>query len=165
MLAQAAHVPPLTAVIDPGNPVFLPPGDMPARIAAECRRTGQQPPRSPAATVRCILDSLALAHRAAIGQVQDLSGCHVDVVHVVGGGARNELLCQLTADACGLPVDAGPVEAAALGNILVQARMLGAAPGDLGGMRALLRDTQRVRRFQPASDGRPWQAAADRIRT
>jgi rhamnulokinase len=85
-------------------------------------------------------------------------------VHVVGGGSRNALLCQLTADACGLPVVAGPAEAAALGNILVQARSLGAAPTDLEGMRSLLRTTQQLRRFEPArGDARAWDAAARRI--
>jgi rhamnulokinase len=163
LLGEAARVPPLHAVIDPDNPVFLPPGDMPSRIARECRRTGQTPPRDQAETVRCIMDSLALAHRRAILQVQELSGRHVDTVHVVGGGARNALLCQLTADACGLPVEAGPVEAAALGNILVQARSLGAAPGDLEGMRALLRTTQAARRFQPGDGGSQWRAAAKRL--
>jgi rhamnulokinase len=75
----------------------------------------------------------------------------VDTVHIVGGGARNALLCQLTADACGLPVIAGPAEAAALGNVLVQARSLGVGPADLDGMRALVRDTQPLRRFEPAA--------------
>jgi rhamnulokinase len=163
LLAEAARVPALRAVIDPDDPVFLPPGDMPARIADACLSTGQRPPASPAETVRCILDSLALAYRHAISEVQDLSGCAVDTVHVVGGGSRNSLLCQLTADACGLPVVAGPAEAAALGNILVQARSLGAAPADLAGMRALLRATQRLRRYEPASDNaRAWDAAARR---
>jgi rhamnulokinase len=88
----------------------------------------------------------------------------VDVVHVVGGGSRNALLLQLTADACGLPVVAGPTEAAALGNILVQARVLGAAPGDLDGMRALLRATQPLGRFEPSGVGAAaWDAAARRV--
>jgi rhamnulokinase len=87
----------------------------------------------------------------------------VDTVHIVGGGARNALLCQLTADACGLPVVAGPVEAAALGNVLVQARALGAAPDDLGGMRQLLRRTQHLRRFGPSQGRtRAWDEAARR---
>jgi rhamnulokinase len=164
LLTEAAEVPPRLAVVDPDDPVFLPPGDMPARIAEACRRTGQQAPRGPAETVRCIVDSLALAYRRAIRQVQELSGRSVDTVHVVGGGARNALLLQLTADACGLPVVAGPVEAAALGNILVQARSLGAAPADLDGMRALLRATQELRRFEPASgQAKAWAAAAGRL--
>lgn len=113
--------------------------------------------------VRCILDSLALAYRWAIRQAEELSGQPVDVVHVVGGGARNTLLMQLTADACGRPVVAGPTEAAALGNILVQARTLGAAPGDLDGMRALLRATQPLQRFEPSGDTAAWDAAARRV--
>jgi sugar (pentulose or hexulose) kinase len=163
LLTEAARRPPLGTVVDPDDPVFLPPGDMPARIAAAARRTGQPPPADPPAVARCILDSLALAYRQALIQVQELSGRHIDVVHVVGGGARNDLLLQLTADACGLPVVAGPAEATALGNILVQARALGAAPGDLAGLRALLRSTQPLRRFEPSGDPAAWDAAAARI--
>ena len=163
LLAAAAREPALACVIDPDDPAFLPPGDMPARVADACRRTGQRPPDGRAGTVRCILDSLALAYRRTVRQVQELSGRHADVVHLVGGGARNELLCQLTADACGLPVVAGPVEASALGNVLVQARALGSAPGDLDGMRALVRASQPLRRFEPRGDGSGWQAAAGRL--
>ena len=163
LLAAAAEAPALRAVIDPDDPHFLTPGDMPGRIAHACRRTGQDPPADPGATVRCILDSLALAYRRTIAEVQELSGRHVDTVHIVGGGARNALLCQLTADACGLPVVAGPVEAAALGNVLVQARALGAAPDDLAGMRQLLRQTQNLHRFAPSHGrARAWDEAAGR---
>src|SRR5580693_1402592 len=164
LLDEAARMPPLQVVVDPDDPVFLPPGDMPARIAGAARRTGQRPPADPPAVVRCILDSLALAYRARLRDVQELSGRAVHTVHVVGGGVRNTLLLQLTADACGLPVVAGPAEAAALGNILVQARALGAAPGDLDGMRALLRATQPLRRFEPSPGAAAgWDAAAARI--
>ena len=164
LLAAAARAPARQAVIDPDDPVFLPPGDMPGRIAEACHRTGQPAPPDAPAVVRCILDSLALAYRRAIRQAQQLSGQQVDVVHVVGGGARNELLMQLTADACGRPVVAGPTEAAALGNILVQARALGAAPGDLAGMRALLRATQPLRHYRPTPGTTAgWDAAADRV--
>jgi rhamnulokinase len=93
-----------------------------------------------------------------------LSGREVEVVHVVGGGARNALLCQLTADACGLPVVAGPVEATALGNALVQARALGAVQGDLTALRALLRTTQQLTRYEPQGDERAWAAAERRVR-
>jgi rhamnulokinase len=136
---------------------------MPSRIAAACRALGQPPPDGPAQTARCILDSLALAYRNAVIDVQELSGRAVDAIHLVGGGSRNELLCQLTADACGLPVVAGPAEATAIGNILVQARALGAAPADLDGMRALVRDTQPLRRYEPAGAGASWAAAAVRL--
>jgi rhamnulokinase len=158
-------VPPLRAVLDPDDPAFLAPGDMPSRIARACEQTGQRPPQNPAETVRCILDSLALAYRRTILELQALSGRHVDTVHVVGGGARNALLCQLTADACGLPVMAGPVEATALGNILVQARALGAAPTGLDGMRSLVRATHRLRLFKPAVGAvQAWENAARRLR-
>jgi rhamnulokinase len=163
LLRDAAAVPPRTFLIDPDDQTLLHPGDMPARIADACRRTGQSPPRTPAETVRCILDSLALAYRGALRTAQQLAGRHVDVVHLVGGGVRNELLCQLTADACGLPVEAGPVEAAALGNVLVQARAVGAVPGDMAGLRALLRRTQQVRRYEPRGRSSAWDDAERRL--
>jgi rhamnulokinase len=159
LLARAAREPAFAAVVDPDDPAFLPPGDMPGRIAAWCRRTGQPEPRSPAAVTRCVLDSLALAHRRTLRQAVELTGRDVEVVHVVGGGARNALLCQLTADACGLPVLAGPVEATALGNVLVQAHALGAVGGGLDGMRALAARAERVTRYEPRGDGRAWADA------
>jgi rhamnulokinase len=163
VFVEAARLPALTAVIDPDDPVFLPPGDMPARIAEFCRRTNQKPPATPAETVRCILDSLALAYRRALRRARQLSGRHVDVVHLVGGGARNVLLCQLTANACGLPVVAGPVEATALGNILIQARALGAVDGDLTTLRALLRSSQPLTHYTPRGTDAAWRAAEQRL--
>jgi rhamnulokinase len=163
LLHLAAQVPAFSTVIAVDDPVLLRPGDIPARIADLARRTGQTPPRSQPETVRCIVESLALAHRSTLQDAQRLSGHDVDVVHLIGGGARNELLCQLTADACGLPVEAGPVEASALGNVLVQARAIGAAAGDLPGLRALLRGTQVIRRYEPTGRTADWAAAAGRL--
>jgi sugar (pentulose or hexulose) kinase len=166
LLAEASRVPRLKFLINPDDPVFLPPGDMPARIVSWLAARGEPSPDEPAETVRCILDSLAVAHRRAIRTAQALAGRHADVVHIVGGGSRNWLLCQLTADATGLPVIAGPAEATALGNALVQARALGAAPGDLAGMRALLRSTQSLRSYSPSgrrADAAAWSAAESRI--
>ncbi|SEG80285.1 rhamnulokinase [Thermomonospora echinospora] len=162
LLEAAAEVPPFQAVVNPDAPEFLPPGDMPARIADHCRATGQRPPATQAETVRCIMDSLALGHRAAVRQAMELSGRQVDVVHLVGGGSRNALLCQLTADACGLPVVAGPVEATTLGNVLVQARAFGVVK-DLAEMRELVAATQPLRRYEPAGDEHAWAAAASRV--
>ena len=136
---------------------------MPSRIASACTRTGQSSPRTRAETVRCILDSLAVAYRRAVRQAADLAGRQVDVIHLVGGGAQNDLLCQLTADACGVPVLAGPVEATALGNVLVQARTLGAVDGDLGAMRSLVSRTQRIVRYEPRGDDGAWAAAESRV--
>ncbi|QKV81016.1 rhamnulokinase family protein [Amycolatopsis sp. Hca4] len=163
LLAAAAAAPPLAAVVDIDAPEFLPPGDMPSRIEAACRATGQRPPADRPAVVRCIVDSLALAHRRTIHEAARITGRQVDVIHLVGGGARNELLCQSTADACGVPVLAGPVEAAALGNVLVQARALGEDLPDLAAMRALVRETQQIRRYDPSGTG-DWAAAEARLR-
>jgi len=163
LLREAAREPAFAAVVDLDDPAFRPPGDMPARIAAACRATGQPEPATPAAVVRCILDSLAVAHRRAVREAQELSGRHADAVHVVGGGARNTLLCQLTADACGLPVLAGPVEATALGNVLVQARAAGALTGGLCTLRNLLVETQEIVRYQPGGDPERWRLAERRL--
>jgi rhamnulokinase len=163
LLQRAARAPAFGSVIDPDDPAFLPPGDMPARIDEACRSQGQPIPADPVQTIRCIVDSLALAHRRAVRQAQELSGHEVDVIHVVGGGARNALLCQLTADACGLPVIAGPVEATALGNTLVQARTLGVLDGGLLRLRDLLVRTQQLRRFEPRGERRAWDAAERRV--
>ncbi|TDC44706.1 rhamnulokinase, partial [Actinomadura sp. KC345] len=161
LLAEAGRVPGLRRLVDPDDPEFLPPGDMPARIAAHCRRRGFPEPAGRAETVRCILDSLALAHRATLREASRLSGREIDVIHLVGGGSRNDLLCRLTADAAGLPVVAGPVEATALGNVLIQARAHGAV-GDLAESRALVAGTQSLRRYEPSGDESAWAAAAGR---
>ncbi|GAA3959931.1 rhamnulokinase family protein [Actinomadura viridis] len=163
LLAEAERVPALRSLVDPDDPEFLPPGDMPSRIAAHCVRRGFPEPRTRAEVVRCVLDSLALAHRRTLREAVRLSGREVEVVHLVGGGSRNDLLCRLTADACGLPVVAGPVEATALGNVLVQARAHGVV-GDLAEMRDLVARTQTLRRYEPGGDAAAWAEAADRLR-
>jgi rhamnulokinase len=149
LLIAAADLPAGGPAIDPDDPIFLPPGDMGTRIVDACVRSDQAPPTTRPAIVRCILDSLAAAYARTIRDAVRLSGRPVQVVHLVGGGARNALLCQLTADACELPVLAGPVEATALGNVLVQARARGLLAGDLETLRALVRSTQDVRRYEP----------------
>ena len=162
LLREAAGVAPLRSVVDAGDAAFLAPGRMPERIAEACRSSGQPVPGTPAEVTRCILDSLALAHRRAVREAQFLADHPVDVVHIVGGGTRNALLCQLTADACGLPVVAGPAEAAALGNVLVQARAQGLV-GDHASMRRLLARTQPLVRYEPVGDPAAWHAAEDRL--
>jgi rhamnulokinase len=163
LLREAAQLPALERVIDPDDPTLLPPGDQPARIARLCEQTGQAAPVTRAELVRTVLDSLAVAYRHALRSAQELSGADVEVIHVVGGGANNGLLCQLTADACGLPVLAGPVEAAAIGNALVQARALGAVDGGLPALRAIVRRTQSLTRYEPAGDPAAWAAAEARV--
>nr|WP_307808110.1 rhamnulokinase family protein [Streptomyces oryzae] len=164
LLESAARVPGLRSVVDAGGAEFLEPGHMPRRIAEACRRSGQPVPRDPAETTRCVLDSLALAHREAVFDARRLSGQEIETVHIVGGGARNALLCQLTADACGLPVVAGPVEAAAYGNVLVQARTAGAVSGPLSALRGLVRSSVRLRQYAPTGDHSLWEQAAARLR-
>ncbi len=149
LLGAAGALPAGGPVIDPDDPALLGPGDMPARIRAACRESDQPEPAGQAELVRCILDSLAGAFARTLRDAERLSGRRIDVVHLVGGGARNRLLCELTTAACGLPVLAGPVEATALGNVLVQARAHGSIHGDLDSLRALVRATQEIRRHDP----------------
>jgi rhamnulokinase len=153
LLQAAAALPGGGPLIDPDDPVFLPPGDMPARIAAALGAAGLPAPQDAPAVVRCILDSLAAAYARTIDDAVTLSGRSVDLIHVVGGGSRNALLCALTARATGRPVLAGPVEATAIGNALIQARALGAVGGDLADLRALVR-TGPLTRYEPDGRGR-----------
>ncbi|MFH9728209.1 rhamnulokinase family protein [Streptomyces sp. NPDC017254] len=162
LLAEAARSAPFASVVDPDAPEFLAPGDMPARIRDFCARTGQPAPQSQGAVVRCVLESLALAHRRTLRRAAELAGRDITRVHLVGGGSRNDLLCRLTADATGLPVVAGPTEATALGNILVQARSAGLV-GDLPDMRRLIASTQHLRHYTPRGDSAAWDAAAARL--
>ena len=145
VLAAAAALPAGGPRVDPNDPVFLPPGDMPSRIV---EAAGLRDPE-PEVVVRCILDSLAVAFAGAVSDAERLSGRPVEVVHLVGGGSQNALLCQLTADAVGRPVVAGPVEATALGNVLVQARTHGVLSGDLAALRGRVRTASRLRRYEP----------------
>jgi sugar (pentulose or hexulose) kinase len=131
LLASAADVTAPVPVFDVADDTFTAPGDMPARIAAWCGAHGLAAPASRAETVRSILESLASAYASTLETIVAITGRDVRQVHVVGGGSQNRLLCQLTADRTGLPVLAGPVEATALGNVLVQARAAGL--GGLGG--------------------------------
>jgi rhamnulokinase len=150
LLATAAQVPPVSvAVFDVSDPRFLSPGDMPARIAEHCLAHGLQPPRTQAETVRSILESLAAAYAGTVRTAATLSGMEIRTIHIIGGGSQNQLLCQLTADRTGLPVLAGPVEATAIGNVLIQARTQGLATGSLESLRALVARTFTPVRYLP----------------
>ncbi|MBC7724777.1 MAG: rhamnulokinase [Burkholderiaceae bacterium] len=138
LLAQAAAVTTPVAVFDANDARFLPPGDLPMRITEYCAEHVLRPPGSRPEMVRSIIESLAVAFAEAVETASELSGVRVDVVHLVGGGSQNELLCQLTADRLGRRVIAGPVEATAIGNVLVQSRAQGFMTGDLEAMRALV---------------------------
>lgn len=160
----AARLPAARAVIDVQDPGFLAPGDMPRRIVEACLRASGITLSNPADITRCVLDSMALAVRQAIRDAIRLSNHRVDVVHVVGGGVSNTLFCQLVADACQLPVLAGPSEAASWGNAVFQARALGILEGSLAHGRALIRSSQPPIQYRPAGDDRTWERAADMVR-
>lgn len=149
LLSAAAALPAGGPQVNADDPYFIAPGDMPERIRAAVRRTGDVLPNEPAAIARCIMDSLAAAYARTITTAERLAGRGVDVVHVVGGGSQNTLLCQLTANATGRPVIAGPVEATALGNVLIQARAAGAATGGLPLLRGIIAAGTDLRRYEP----------------
>jgi rhamnulokinase len=155
LLAEAAAVTAPVPVFDADDEVFLAPGDMPARIAAWFGERGIAAPQSRPELVRSILQSLAEAYARAIEHARTLSGTTVKAVHLVGGGSNNTLLCQLTADATGLPVLAGPGEATAIGNVLVQARAQGFASGDLEALRALVARSFPPTRYEPRARRQP----------
>jgi rhamnulokinase len=160
LLVEAAALPAGGPVFDPDDPLLFPPGNMPARIAEMCRRGDVAAPSTSAQVVRSILDSLAAAFARALRKAAELSGRDVRTIHLLGGGSRNELLCQLTADACELPVVAGPAEATAIGNALLQARTQRLRTGDLETLRALVRQSIPLRRFEPRPQRSPHSGQA-----
>ena len=148
LAAAAAEAEPLAALVDPDHPAFFNPPDMVAAIERRLASTGQAVPSTRGGLVRCVLDSLALKYRQVLDQLASVRGSRATVVHVVGGGAKNALLCQLTADATSLPVVAGPAEATSIGNILVQAIAAGAI-GSVADGRRLVRQSFDPARFEP----------------
>ncbi|WP_253074597.1 FGGY-family carbohydrate kinase, partial [Microbacterium sp. Bi128] len=136
--------------INADDPCFIAPDNMPERIRGAVRNTGAVLPEHPAHIVRCILDSLAAGYARTIADAERLADVRAGVVHIVGGGSQNGLLCQLTADATGKTVIAGPVEATALGNVLVQARAAGVLSGGLGELRAVVRASQHSAEYVPS---------------
>jgi rhamnulokinase len=158
-LAEAA--PPFRSVLNPDDATFMLPASMPEAIADFCRKSGQFAPQEPGAVVRCALEGLALRYRWVLTQLEDLAGKRLDTIHIVGGGSQNTLLCQLAADACDRPVVAGPVEATALGNVLVQMLGLGLL-GSLSEGRAIVRRSFDVRTFEPRQPER-WHEPYERF--
>lgn len=153
LLVAAADVPASAVpVFDVNDMRFLPPGDMPSRIDQWCAEHDIAAPRTHAEYARSIIESLAQAFAEAAATAGRLGGVQVQTIHIVGGGALNALLCQRTADRAGLPVLAGPVEATALGNILVQARAAGLVSGSLEALRDLVARTHAPRRFTPRKE-------------
>lgn len=137
LVALAQQAEPLRSVVDPDAPDFLSPPDMQAAIRAYCIRTGQPEPITPGQVVRCCLESLALKYRWVLNSLEEIVGHELTTIRVVGGGSQNTLLCQFTADACNRQVVSGPVEATALGNVLVQAVATGYLPNIAEGRRVV----------------------------
>jgi rhamnulokinase len=158
-LAEAAE--PFRSLIDPDAPEFLPPGDMPERVRAFCRATDQPVPESVGQVMRAIYESLALKYRWALERMIATSGKRVDVMHVIGGGSRSALLGQMTANAIGRPVVAGPAEATALGNGIVQWITLGEL-SSLAEARRVVAESVATRRYEPQHE-QEWDAAYSRF--
>jgi rhamnulokinase len=156
-LAEASA--PLRSLIRPEDPRFGKPGHMPRKIAEFCRETGQPVPEGPGPMIRCTLESLAILYAKTLGQCAEVTGKKFKTLHIVGGGSKNKLLNQFTANAVQLPVLTGPVEATALGNVLAQARALGHADADI---RSVVRQSFELETCKPGDPG-PWHAAAKKF--
>ncbi|MGR0160481.1 rhamnulokinase [Paenarthrobacter nitroguajacolicus] len=152
LLDSAAALPAGGPQINADDPAFTAPDNMPDRIRSAVRNTGAVLPDRPAAVVRCIMDSLAAGYARTLADAERLTGCSTNAVHIVGGGSQNRLLCQLTADATGKAVIAGPIEATAQGNVLVQARAAGVVAGGLTELRALVVAGTSLERYEPAHE-------------
>ena len=159
---EAAQAEPFRSYIDPDDPLFLPHGDMPARIRDYCQRTGQPVPETVGQMMRTIFESLALKYRLVLDGLTKLADRQVDRLHIIGGGARNKLLCQMTANAIGKEVVAGPFEATALGNGIVQLITLGRID-DIAQARTILSQTQDTVTYEP-QDMAQWEAEYQRYR-
>jgi rhamnulokinase len=161
LLELAEREPAFTQLIDPDDECFLRTTNMPGAIDDFCRKTNQPTPSSTGAYVRCVLESLALRYRAALGSLGQLCGKRIRQIRVIGGGSKNRLLNQFTADATGLTVLAGPAEATALGNVAVQILATGAA-GSLKEVRAIIDRSFPTEVFSPIDPGR-WDEPAKRL--
>ncbi len=161
LTAEAGAATPFRSLIDPDDDLFFQPGDMPARIRAYCRAGNQPVPESVGEVMRCVNESLALKYRHSLERLYHVTGMPVEQMHIIGGGSQNVLLNQMTADATGLPVIAGPVEATALGNAIVQFIALGEIR-DVAEARSILAETTGTVVYEPGRDER-WQAAWGRF--
>ena len=153
---------PMRSIIDPNDVIFTPPGNMTGRIADYCRRTGQPVPETKGEFVRCVFDSLALCYRDTLRKIDDMTGKKTPFINIVGGGAKETLLCQYTADACGIPVTAGPEEATAIGNLAVQAISLGEIK-DIAEARQVVRESFDVKEYLPNPETKAiWDAGYEK---
>lgn len=159
---MAERAPAFCAMIDPEHAPFLSPGQMPEKIERFCKQTRQQPPSTRGEFVRVCLESLALTYRRTLEGLEDILGRKIATIHIVGGGSQNLLLNQMTADACGRTVVAGPVEGTAIGNILAQAMAVGSVKS-LEQARSIVRESFHVKRYEPNNVPR-WNTAYAKYR-
>ncbi len=157
---EAAEAPPLISLVNVDDNSFMAPGDMPESIRAYCRRTSQRVPSDVGPVIRCALESLALRYRQVLGWLEELVGGRIETIHIVGGGTQNRQLCQMAADACQRRVVAGPVEATAIGNVMMQAVAAGAV-GSIAEAREVVRRSFSVEEYTPR-DSAAWDAAYER---
>ncbi|PIF06433.1 MAG: rhamnulokinase [Draconibacterium sp.] len=161
IVEESQKVPHFISIIDPDNPVFLNPGNMPKAIQNFCAETKQPVPRSIGEIARCIYDSLALKYKFTIKQIESVTGKKIERLHIIGGGAHNNMLNQLTADVLEIPVIAGPTEATAIGNIMLQARAAGVV-NSLEEIRAVVRNSFKTNLFIPSPKVN-WEDAFERF--
>lgn len=154
-MALAAE--PFKCFIDPDSPEFTPPGDIPGRVREFCRRTGQYVPQTVGEVMRCIYESLAMKYRSTFSMIKECTGRDYKDIHVIGGGTKDTLLCQMTANACDVPVKAGPIEATVLGNIAVQLLSSGDIP-DIKKAREIISRSEALREYAPC-DADEWARA------
>jgi len=157
----ASDAEPFRSLVDPNDLSFLSPGDMATALQDYCRSRKQPVPDTEGRLIRCALESLALKYRQVLRGIESLTGEKVEVLHVVGGGSKNDLLNQFTADACGIPVIAGPTEGTALGNVLLQARAAGEI-GTLADLRTVVRESSELKTFEPRNVA-AWDDAYSRF--
>lgn len=158
---MAVSAKPFAALIDPDDISFLPAGDMPSRIVDYCKRSGQSIPLDKGQIIRCALESLALKYRWVLEKLESVAGKPINVLHIVGGGTQNKVLCQFTADATGIPIVAGPIEATAIGNIMVQAVASGAI-NSIADAREIVRRSFEAAVYEPKDSAR-WDEAFGRF--
>lgn len=162
IVSMAEEAEPFAILIDPNDPLFSNPKSMPDAIAAYCRATGQATPQDKAQTVRCIFESLALCYRETLDSIKEVSPHPIEKMYIIGGGAKNNLMNSFTACATGLPVVAGPAEATAIGNCIIQARAAGLA-GNRWEMRSIVGNATECSTFSPTDNAR-WQQAYEKYK-
>ena len=162
MVDLSIHAQPFKCLIDPDDPSFLNPAEMPEAIIGFCLKTGQNPPETHGEFIRCIFESLAMKYRLTLESIRSVISYPIEKVHIIGGGANNDLLCQYTANALGIPVVAGPTEATAIGNIMIQAKALQQV-SSMQEIRAMVANSFETKTFTP-HEPEIWQSQMARFK-